>query len=251
MEVEKIDRINALAHKAKSVGLTEEEKKERELLRKEYIASVRMNFALSWTIWMFSRKTEQSLIWVKDMESKKDIRKKIFAERKLRTDEQIEAMSLTITDKVTALPAFKNADRILVYADYNHEVVTEYLIKEAWKAGKEVAVPKVVGKDMVFYKLTDLARLEPGYFGIPEPVSGEIVNWSKALMIMPGVAFDRANHRVGYGGGFYDRYLEKHPQLERVAIAFSFQMLPEVPTEPTDICPQIIVTEEEICYLTD
>ena len=51
--------------------------------------------------------------------------------------------------------------------DYNHEVVTEYLIKEAWKAGKEVAVPKVVGKDMVFYKLTDFARLEPGYFGIP------------------------------------------------------------------------------------
>ena len=222
-------------------------------------------------------------MWVKDMESKKDIRKKIFAERKLRTDEQIEAMSRTITDKVTALPAFKNADRILVYADYNHEFVTEYLIKEAWKAGKEVvkakhilayadynhevmtryiieeawkagkevAVPKVVGKDMVFYKLTDFARLEPGYFGIPEPVSGEIVNWSKALMIMPGVAFDRANHRVGYGGGFYDRYLEKHPQLERVAIAFSFQMLPEVPTEPTDICPQIIVTEEEICYLTD
>ena len=86
------------------------------------------------------------------MESKKDIRKKIFAERKLRTDEQIEAMSRTITDKVTALPAFKNADRILVYADYNHEVVTEYLIKEAWKAGKEVAVPKVVGKDMVFYQ---------------------------------------------------------------------------------------------------
>ena len=69
------------------------------------------------------------------MESKKDIRKKIFAERKLRTDEQIETMSRTITDKVTALPAFKNADRILVYADYNHEVVTEYLIKEAWKAG--------------------------------------------------------------------------------------------------------------------
>ena len=68
------------------------------------------------------------------MESKKDIRKKIFAERKLHTDEQIEAMSRTITDKVTALPAFKNADRILVYADYNHEVVTEYLIKEAWKA---------------------------------------------------------------------------------------------------------------------
>ena len=65
------------------------------------------------------------------MESKKDIRKKIFAERKLRTDEQIEAMSRTITDKVTALPAFKNANRILVYADYNHEVVTEYSYKRS------------------------------------------------------------------------------------------------------------------------
>ena len=172
---------------------------------------------------------EVSLIWVRDMESKKDIRKKIFAERKLRSDEQIRTMSLIITERVTALPAFKNASQILVYADYNHEVVTEYLIKEAWKAGKEVAVPKVVEKDMVFYKLTDFSQLEPGYFGIPEPASGEIVEWPEALMIMPGVAFDRENHRVGYGGGFYDRYLEKHPQLERVAVAFSFQMLPEVP----------------------
>ena len=183
------------------------------------------------------------------MESKKDIRKKIFAERKLRTDEQIRAMSLAITDRVTALPAFKNAGRILIYADYNHEVVTEYLIKEAWKAGKEVAVPKVVGKDMIFYKLTDFSQLEPGYFGIPEPASGEIVDWPKALMIMPGVAFDRENHRVGYGGGFYDRFLEKHPCIRRVAVAFEFQMLPEVPTEPTDISPEIIVTEKSAYHL--
>lgn len=183
------------------------------------------------------------------METKKEIRKKIFAERKLRTDEQIKAMSLKITERVTALPAFRNAGRILVYADYNHEVVTEYLIREAWKVGKEVAVPKVVGKDMIFCRLTDFSQLEPGYFGIPEPVSGENADWPEALMIMPGVAFDRANHRIGYGGGFYDRYLEKHPRLERIAVAFSFQILPEVPTEPTDICPQIIVTEEETYYL--
>ena len=181
------------------------------------------------------------------MESKKDIRKKIFAERKLHTDEQIEAMSRTITDKVTALPAFKNADRILVYADYNHEVVTEYLIKEAWKAGKEVAVPKVVGKDMVFYKLTDFARLEPGYFGIPEPVSGEIVNWSKALMIMPGVAFDRANHRVGYGGGFYDRYLEKMPEdCEKAILCRESLMCDEIPTEEHDERMDLVISENGI-----
>lgn len=115
------------------------------------------------------------------MESKKDIRKKIFAERKLRTDEQIEAMSLTITDKVTALPAFKNADRILVYADYNHEVVTEYLIKEAWKAGKEVAVPKVVGKDMVFYKLTDLPGWNPDILGFLSLYQGRSLTGPRLL----------------------------------------------------------------------
>ena len=185
------------------------------------------------------------------MEEKKAIRKQVFAARKAHTDQQIDDWSRKIAETVTALPEYSNSRRILAYADYNHEVMTKYIIEAAWNDGKEVAVPKVVGQDMVFYKLTDFSQLEPGYFGIPEPVSGEIVEWPEALMIMPGVAFDRANHRVGYGGGFYDRYLEKHPQLERVAIAFSFQMLPEVPTEPTDICPQIVVTEEETCYLTE
>ena len=63
---------------------------------------------------------------------------------------------------------------------------------------------------------------------------------------MPGVAFDVNCNRIGYGGGFYDRFLEKHPKVCRVAVGFSFQILPEVPTEPTDIRPQVIVTEENI-----
>lgn len=128
--------------------------------------------------------------------------------------------------------------------------MTGFMIEEAWKQGKEVAVPKVVGQDMVFYKLTDFAQLEKGYFGIPEPVRGEIVQWEDAMMIMPGVAFDLQNHRVGYGGGFYDRFLEKHPMIKRVAVAFEFQILPSVPTEPTDISPELIVTENTIYSLT-
>ena len=180
------------------------------------------------------------------METKTDIRKKIFQLRKTYSDEEIQSMSREITARVVSLPAFKNAKRILAYADYNHEVVTRYLIEEAWQAGKEVAVPKVVGKDMIFYRLTDFSQLQPGYYNIPEPQEGEIVAWEDALMIMPGVAFDRNNHRVGYGGGFYDRFLSKHRNLERLAVAFSFQILPEVPIEPTDIFPQILVTENEI-----
>ena len=183
------------------------------------------------------------------METKRDIRKKIFAERKKYTDSQIEAWSRLITEKVTELDVFKKADRILAYADYNREVMTGYLREEAWKRGKEVAVPKVSGKDMVFYRLTDFSQLEPGYYGIPEPVGKETVDWEEGLMIMPGVAFDRKNHRVGYGGGFYDRFLEKHSGLSLLAVAFDFQILSQVPTEPTDIFPHIIVTEKETLYL--
>ena len=69
------------------------------------------------------------------------------------------------------------------------------------------------------------------------------------MIIVPGVAFSKKGERLGYGGGFYDRFLEKHPQIRRVAVAFEFQMMPEVPTEPTDISPEIIVTEEEIYRL--
>lgn len=193
--------------------------------------------------------TEVSQIWVKNMESKKAIRKQIFAARKACSDQEIEQWSRQLTDRLTALPEFQEAKQILVYADYNHEVMTGFLIEEAWKAGKEVAVPKVDGKDMIFYKLTDFSQLEPGYFGIPEPARGEIVEWEDALMIMPGVAFDKNNHRVGYGGGFYDRYLEKHPDLKRIAAAFEFQILSEVPTEPTDISPEIVVTEKQCMRL--
>ena len=180
------------------------------------------------------------------MEEKKEIRKRIFKARKEHDDAWIQEKSHVITETLTKLPEYRNAERIMAYADYNHEVMTRYIIEEAWKAGKEVAVPKVVGKDMIFYRLTDFSQLEPGYFGIPEPVRGEIVKWEDALMVMPGVAFDPENNRVGYGGGFYDRFLEKHPDITRLAVAFDFQILDLVPTEPTDICPQIIVTQSKV-----
>ena len=185
--------------------------------------------------------------WEKNMEKKKAIRKQIFKARKEHSDTWIEEKSRRITELLTALPEYEDADRIMAYADYNHEVITRYIIEQSWKDGKEVAVPKVFGKDMVFYRLTDFSQLESGYFGIPEPKEdGETVSWEDAMMVMPGVAFDENCNRVGYGGGFYDRFLEKHPGIRRVAVGFSFQILSEVPTEPTDIRPQVIVTEEKI-----
>lgn len=96
------------------------------------------------------------------MEEKKAIRKQIFAERKAHSDKEIQEWSKKITENIAALPEYQTADRILIYADYNHEVMTGFLIEKAWKDGKEIAVPKVQGTDMIFYKLTDFAQLEPG-----------------------------------------------------------------------------------------
>lgn len=99
---------------------------------------------------------------------------------------------------------------------------------------------------MIFYQLDSFEQLEPGYFQIPEPARGEAVEWEDALMIVPGVAFDRARHRVGYGQGFYDRYLSRHTKHPTVAVAFDFQLVPEAPYEETDILPDKLVTEKEI-----
>ncbi|OUO80204.1 5-formyltetrahydrofolate cyclo-ligase [Blautia sp. An249] len=177
---------------------------------------------------------------------KKAIRKEIFSRRKQITLEELETFSQAITEKVAQLEAFQKSGHIYIYADYNHEVITRYLIEKAWSLGKEVAVPKVVGEAMVFYKLKDFAQLKPGYFGIPEPEDGEIVTWEEAFMVMPGVAFDPMNHRVGYGGGFYDRFLEKHPKVLKAALAFECQIMPEVPYEATDIFPDWVVTEKRV-----
>ena len=86
------------------------------------------------------------------MEEKKEIRKRIFKARKEHDDAWIQEKSHVITETLTKLPEYRNAERIMAYADYNHEVITRYMIEQAWKDGKEVAVPKVFGKDMIFYK---------------------------------------------------------------------------------------------------
>ena len=163
MDNVKIDRINTLAHKAKSVGLTEEEKKEQAELRQEYLAAVRKNLRAQLNNIDIQEKDGSVVNLVKSMEEKKAIRKQVFAARKAHTDQQIDDWSRKIAETVTALPEYSNSRRILAYADYNHEVMTKYIIEAAWNDGKEVAVPKVVGQDMVFYKLTDFAQLEKGY----------------------------------------------------------------------------------------
>lgn len=110
-----------------------------------------------------------------------------------------------------------------------------------------MAAPKVVGEDMIFLSDLTARGSGTGIFWYPRPkTSLPVADGEDELMIMPGVAFDNQRHRVGYGGGFYDRYLSKHTRHFTAALAFEFQMMEEVPTEPTDLLPDVVITEKTI-----
>ncbi len=180
------------------------------------------------------------------METKQGIRKQIRRLRDGQTPEEIFEKSRMICERIAGTEQFQKAECIYTYVGCKNEVMTQTLIETAWRLGKRVAVPKVCGRDMVFGLLTDFAQLKEGYFGIPEPEELIPAGEEEALMIMPGVAFDRLRRRVGYGGGFYDRYLAAHTHHMTIAAAFEFQVLEEVPWEDTDIVPRMLVTENGI-----
>ena len=110
------------------------------------------------------------------------------------------------------------------------------MLEQALRDGKKVAVPKVYGEEMKFLYLDDLTQVEKGYAGIPEPIADEpVADDETALVLMPGLAFDPQGHRIGYGGGFYDKFLAAEPNHPTLALCYEFQMLPELHTEEHDI----------------
>ena len=180
------------------------------------------------------------------MEIKKRIRKLIADRRSVIKTDEIKEASVKICEKVIALREFVDCAYVYAYIDFNNEVETKGIIEEAWRNGKKVAVPKITDNRMDFYEITSFEQLQKGYYGILEPQGCEMANAEDALMIVPGVAFDKKRHRVGYGGGFYDRYLEQHRKHVTVAVAFEFQIVDEAPCDVFDIIPQKLITEANI-----
>lgn len=154
------------------------------------------------------------------------------------------------TDRIAAAvishPWFAQERNLYIYVDCKGEVGTGRIMAEAFQRGMNVWVPRVAGDAMLFCRIRGRDELKPGTYGILEPTGQESPSGEEGLMVMPGVAFDEACHRIGYGGGFYDRYLAKHRKLRRMAIGFEFQVLGEVPHEEYDICPEILVTERRV-----
>ncbi len=191
--------------------------------------------------------------------TKQEIRDEITYKKSLMTKEEIESLSLSLCEKFCNLEAYKDAKCIFAYMSYNQEVNTKYIIEKAWKDGKKVAVPKTLASGNTFNKKGEIIpdymefiyidsfdELENGYVGISEPKFDEnkVANEREVLILMPGLAFDKSNNRIGYGGGFYDKFLSSHKDMKfiKVALCFGFQLFDLIPTDPYDEKMDIVLT---------
>ena len=167
---------------------------------------------------------------------KKDLRAFIRAKKRAMTSAQVEAASARLAEKLFQHPAYQAAKSLYGYLSYNQEVRTVPMLEQALRDGKKVAVPKCYGDEMKFIYLDDLTKVAKGYAGIPEPIADEpAAHDETALVLMPGLAFDPQGHRIGYGGGFYDKFLSREPNHPTLALCYDFQMLPRLDTEEHDI----------------
>lgn len=167
---------------------------------------------------------------------KQSLRKAIRERKRSMTFQEIEEKSRQLGILFAQSEAYRRAKTIYGYLPYNQEVRTIPMLERALAEGKRVALPKVYGEEMRFIYMTDLSQVAKGYAGIPEPIAdGPVAQDPTALVLMPGLAFDRQGHRIGYGGGFYDKFLAREPDHPTLALCYDFQMVPQVDTQTFDI----------------
>ena len=177
---------------------------------------------------------------------KKALRAEIRAKKRAMTAQEIEEKSAALAKAFYETAEYKNAKTIYGYLPYNQEVRTMPILRQAQADGKRVAVPKVYGDEMKFLWLDDLNRTVSGAYSIPEPVGDEPEAADEtALILMPGLAFDPAGHRCGYGGGFYDKYLAAHKNHPTIALCYGFQMYDHLDVDEFDIPVDAVIAAEE------
>lgn len=189
---------------------------------------------------------------------KAEWRERIKAQRKLLGEEEAAEISRKVTQTYMECSCFKEAEVVLAYCSVKGEFQTETLIQECFRLRKPVAVPKVrtrptEGAVMDFLFLHPEESFGKGSFGIPEPVTEDVFHpedWKgrQIEVVLPGLCFDLAGNRIGYGGGYYDRYLERIQDvpLHKTVLAFDFQVTDQLPCGEQDIKFDMLMTEKRI-----
>lgn len=164
----------------------------------------------------------------------------------------LKEKSKLIQPRLLSLGEYKNSSLVMFYLSIDREVYTYDMVREALAEKKEIAVPLILESQNIMLpcKISDLKDLQPGPWDIPQPIKEKIQNASISsidLIIVPGIAFDRKGNRLGRGKGFYDRFLHLiGPETVKIGLAFSSQIVEQIPTEEYDVAVNKIVTEEGI-----
>ena len=182
------------------------------------------------------------------MITKKEAREKVKKIRSEMPAKSADSKTSSVIEKLYELPEFKNEDVLYLYKSVNNEIETEKIIQDGLEYGKIVAIPKVCGKNISFYRISYEEDLDFGYMGIPEPAANpyKMVDTDEGIIIVPGLAFDEKKNRTGYGGGFYDRFLSKHPNLFKVGVAYDEQIFDELETGELDITMDVVITDKRV-----
>ncbi len=182
------------------------------------------------------------------IDSKEDIRKYIFSQRKRLVFDEKKKMDELIYNSVINNRIFVNASVVFIYVSFNNEVDTHRIIEYALRLGKRVCVPRVINKQsgMKALFINSLSELVVSKFGILEPKDSENSSLPNEIdiAIIPGLAFDRIGGRIGYGGGFYDRFFSCGV-CKKIALAYEFQMLKAIPMEKYDVLIDGVITEKD------
>ena len=194
------------------------------------------------------------------MLTKKEIRKAVLAERSAIDEETAALAAQVICRRIMDIDVYEEATDLCLYMPTRNEVDVLLLAEPAEAAGKRVWVPKVIeeasgkGADkkagtMVFNRFTGLSDEDiiTGAYDIRESRSEEILEpGERTLIIMPGAVFTPWKDRIGYGGGFYDRFLEEHPECKTIAVCYDLQVVDELPVEEHDMKPDYVVCETSV-----
>jgi len=180
---------------------------------------------------------------------KKRLRQKLKKIRSLQKPSVINCKSKVIMKKLFSLPEFKKAKKVMFYVSFNNEVFTHRMISKALKIKKEIFVPlaDIKNRRLSVVRIREFPdSLERSKYGILEPkkgCKGLFRGRNMDIIIVPVVGFDCDGNRLGYGGGFYDRFLKKMKAI-KVGLAFNFQLLKSIPNEKNDQRLDIIITEK-------
>ncbi len=182
---------------------------------------------------------------MEDSPERKSLRSLLLEKRDNTSFDFMKIASEKIQKKLKKIYAFRDAQKIGVYYPIGSEILTQDIIQELFSNGKDVFLPKVIGENMEFRKITDFSSLEKGSFDIMEPKDDCKIDNDLDVVLVPTVGISPSGVRLGYGHGFYDRYLAKHKSVT-ISLTMEKQIIKKIPKSEHDIMIDWIITEDRI-----